>query len=88
MARNKITDLRNHLFAQLERLSDDEAMKNPIAREREISRANAIKQIADSITATAKVELDTLKAVAEIGGNIKTDFVPIPGKEETKKLGA
>jgi len=80
MARNKITDLRNHLFAQLERLSDDEAMKNPISREREIQRAEAIKQIADSITATAKVELDTLKAIADVGGSIKTDFVPLPEK--------
>lgn len=84
MAQNKIEDLRNHLFAQLERLSDDEAMKNPLAREREIQRANSIKSITDGIVSTVKVEIDFLKAVSDVGkGDIKTTFIPLG---EQKKI--
>ena len=48
MARNKMNDLRDHLFAQLERLGDDEAMKNPISRDREVERSKAIVNVSNS----------------------------------------
>jgi len=62
MARNKMNDLRDHLFAQLERLGDDEAMKNPISRDREVERSKAIVNVSNSLIASAKVEIDFLKA--------------------------
>jgi hypothetical protein len=83
MAKNTITDLRDHLFAQLERLSDDADMKNPLIRERELQRANAIKQVADGIVSTVKVEIDYLRAVSSVGGVIKTNFIQAP---EAKQL--
>lgn len=53
--KNKLTDLRNHLFATLEALQDKDA---PM----EIERARAISEVAREITATAKVEVDFIKA--------------------------
>lgn len=78
MARNKITDLRDHLFAQLERLGDDEAMKNPIARDREILRAKSISDISQQIISSAKVEVDMIKAVGK--ASPITDFMPFEQK--------
>ena len=63
--KNKIDDLRNHLFAQLERLGDES-----LAGERlneEIQRARAVKDISGSIIETAKAETDRLKVIGETG---------------------
>jgi hypothetical protein len=57
MAKNKITDLRNHLFEQLERLQDDE-----LDLVEEVSRSKAMAQIAQQIIETAKVEVQYIKA--------------------------
>lgn len=77
MARNKIEDLRNHLFAQLERLSDEKEMKNPIVREREMDRSKAMVEVSKQIIDTAKVEIDFLRAIKEVGPNgMDTSFIP------------
>lgn len=81
MAKNKITDLRDHLFAQLERLSDDQDMKNPIKRDAEIARANAISNISKSIVETAKLEVDYMRAISAVGKNgMDVSFV-LPDKD-------
>lgn len=61
MARNKLNDLRNHLFAQLERLEDENLDQEQI--DLEIKRTKAINSIAVQIIDTAKVELDLMKIV-------------------------
>lgn len=82
MAKNKIQDLRDHLFAQLERLGDDTLMKNPLVREREIERSKAITEVGQAIVNSAKVEIDFLKAISIAGTNgIKTDFLGIEEKK-------
>jgi hypothetical protein len=53
--KNQITDLRNHLFAALEGLSDTE---NPL----DIERAKAISEVAKTVIESAKVEVEFLKA--------------------------
>ena len=51
--KNKLTDLNNHLFVQLERLMDDEVMeKNP---DIEIKRSEAVVKVADSIIKNANL---------------------------------
>jgi hypothetical protein len=65
MAKNNLIDLRNHLFAQLERLGDDQDMKNPLVREREIQRADSISKVAQVIVNTAKLEVDMMKALKD-----------------------
>ena len=62
--KNKIEDLRNHLFAALEGLSDKEA---PM----EIDRAKAIADVAQTIINSAKVEVEYLK----VAGGRGTDFL-------------
>jgi hypothetical protein len=54
MPKNKIEDLRNHLFATMEALLDDE---KPL----ELDRAKAIADIAQVIVNSAKVEVDYVK---------------------------
>ena len=56
MAKNKIDDLRNHLFAALEGLSDPD---NPM----DVARAHAICEVSQAIINTAKVEVDLVRAV-------------------------
>lgn len=72
--KNKIEDLRNHLFEQLERLGDDEKMKNPIILERELKRAHAISEVSGVIVATAKAETDYLRVT---GKAPEIEFIPL-----------
>lgn len=65
--KNKINDLRNHLFETLEALKDDE---KPI----EIARARAIADIARQIVDSARVEVAFLKATGAVRS---TDFLPV-----------
>ncbi len=62
--KNKIEDLRNHLFAQLERLGDDENMKNPIKLEKEVQRAKAIADVSKVIVESAKIEVQFIEATS------------------------
>jgi len=54
MARNKMSDLRDHLFATLEALQDQE---EPM----EIKRATAIAEVAAVIVDSARVEVIYMK---------------------------
>lgn len=69
MAKNKLSDLRNHLFETLEALKDKES---PM----EIERARAVTQVAQAIINSAKVEIDFLEAV---GSAEATEFFEQPG---------
>lgn len=60
--KNKIVDLNNHLFAQLERLGDESL--TPAQLEHEVKRAGAIVGVAEQLVRSATV---TLKA-AELAG--------------------
>lgn len=76
--KNKIEDLRDHLFATLEELRDE---KNPM----DVARAQAIAHVGRVIVETAKVE------VAYLGGGRRgSGFIAIPGVEvmpEPKQIG-
>ena len=63
--RNKIEDLRNHLFATIENLMDEE---KPL----DLDRAKAIADVAQVIINSAKVEVDFINKVGGTG----TDFIP------------
>lgn len=66
MAKNKISDLRDHLFATLEALRDDE---HPM----DIERAKAIADVARVVVDSAKVEVQFLSVT---GGIKSTGFLP------------
>ena len=63
MAKNKITDLRDHLFETLEALKDPE---NPM----ELARARAISDVAQTIIDAARVEVEMVKTVWSNGISI------------------
>jgi hypothetical protein len=64
MARNKLSDLRDHMFAALERL-DDEQMNNEQIKN-EIEKAKSIAMVGSVIINSAKIEIDYLKATGMI----------------------
>lgn len=55
--RNTLSDLNNHLFEQLERISDVEDEKLPA----EIERAKAVSTVAKNIIENGKLALDAEK---------------------------
>jgi hypothetical protein len=64
--KNKIEDLRNHLFATLEALADKD---DPM----DLERAKTIAIVAQQVIQTARVEVDFLEATGGTG----TGFIPI-----------
>jgi len=62
MAQNKLSDLNNHLFAQLERLGDEGVKGEEM--DMEIKKAKAIGSIAGQIIKTAAVTLQAAKMVS------------------------
>lgn len=61
MANNKLSDLRDHIFMALERLSDEGLTTEQVTSE--VDKAKAIAQLSASIIASAKVEIDYINAV-------------------------
>lgn len=64
--KNKIEDLRNHLFATLEALQDPD-------KPMEIERARAIADVAKVVVDSAKVEVEYVKAT---GNAVSSGFLP------------
>jgi GMP synthase-like glutamine amidotransferase len=75
MPRNRIDDLRNHLFETLEALKDkDEPM--------DLDRAKAVAEVAKVLIETAKVEVDFMRVTNSTNG---TGFLP-DANEEAKPV--
>jgi hypothetical protein len=73
MAQNKIADLNNHLFAQLERLNDESIKADKM--ELEIKKAAAISKVASQIINSNKLVLDAAKIVGKgIATNLPEQF--------------
>jgi len=64
--KNKIEDLRNHLFVTIESLLDED---NPM----DIVRAKAVSNAAQAIINSAKVEVDFLRVTGACEGS---GFIP------------
>lgn len=66
--RNKLTHLRDHLFAALEGLADEE-------KPMDIERARAIAEVSQVVINSAKLELEVVKVYE---GRVRgSDFVPV-----------
>ncbi len=78
--KNKLSDLNNHLFAQLERLSD-ESLSNEVI-EQEARRADAIVSVADQIVRNADLQLRAARMFADHGERILPMLPQIGGPKE------
>jgi hypothetical protein len=77
--KNKLTDLNNHLFAQLERLGDEELDKDSM--EKEVVRTKAIVDVAEQIISNAQIALSAAELVAKHGaGNWEVMLPMVDGK--------
>jgi hypothetical protein len=68
MARNKLSDLNDHLFAQLERLSDEEMDADQL--EIEIKRSRAVAQIGEKIINNANTVIKAAKLTEQSHGDV------------------
>jgi 50S ribosomal subunit-associated GTPase HflX len=66
--KNKLLDLNNHLFAQLERLNDENFDKEQLSLE--IDRARAITGVANQLINNARLVYEAHKALS--AGDIRT----------------
>lgn len=73
--KNKLSDLNNHLFAQLERLSEEDLTVEQI--EREAKRSEAIVSVADQIIRNAALQVQAAK-IASDGGADPVPYLPAP----------
>ncbi|MEJ1487195.1 MAG: hypothetical protein RPU72_02375 [Candidatus Sedimenticola sp. (ex Thyasira tokunagai)] len=64
--KNKIEDLRDHLFATLEALQDED-------KPMDLDRAKAISDVAQTMINSAKVEVEYMKTTGAIKGS---GFIP------------
>lgn len=62
---NRLSDLNNHLFAQLDRLATPDMTAEQI--EQEVKRTDAIVQLSDQIVENAGLQLKAAKLFAEHG---------------------
>lgn len=78
--KNRLSDLNNHLFAQIERLADEDLTPEQIASE--AKRGEAIVAVADQIIRNASLSIQAAKLVAEYGGDPEPHLPQIEGKKE------
>lgn len=69
--KNSLIDLNNYLFEELERLNDEEELKEDESLEKEIKRSKAITNVAQQIINNANTVLTAKKYADEYGINSK-----------------
>lgn len=67
--KNTLGDLNNHLFAQLERLGDEELKGDEL--EEEIRRSEAMANIGEQIIRNGELQLKAMRHMDEYGYNSK-----------------
>lgn len=78
--KNKIEDLRNHLFAALEGLADEE---KPL----DLERAKTIAAVAQTIINSAKVEVEYMEVTGQTGSDFMTKGLPPASeRDRTRRL--
>jgi len=80
--KNRIEDLRNHLFATLEALRDEE---NPM----DVERAKAVSDVAQTMINSAKVEVDYLRVTEQTRGTgfIENEKPSLAPASDHKRIG-
>lgn len=71
--KNRLSDLNNHLFVQLERLSDENLTSEQV--EQEVERAKAIVGVSSQIVGVAALQFKAAELVAQHGRGV-ADMIP------------
>ncbi|MDP2358660.1 MAG: hypothetical protein Q8M31_21755 [Beijerinckiaceae bacterium] len=82
--KNKLADLNNHLFAQLERLSDENMSAEQIATE--AKRGDAMVAVAEQIIRNASLQLQAAKIAFDAGAD-PVPYLPVQAIEGPKPAG-
>lgn len=78
--KNKLSDLNNHLFAQLERLSEEGLTAEQISQE--VERSEAIVSISDQIVRNADLQLKAVQVIATHGERFRPMLPALSGTSE------
>ena len=78
--KNKLADLNDHLFAQLERLSEEGLTAEQI--DQEVRRTDAIVGVAEQIVRNADLQLKAVTLVANHGDRLLT-HLPMIGTDRS-----
>lgn len=84
--KNRLTDLNDILFAQLERLTDETL--NPEVIQSEIARTQSVVQVADRIVENARLQLAAVKLVVENGADVRKQLPNMLGLPSGERVGA
>jgi hypothetical protein len=76
--KNKLIDLNDHLFAQIERLSDEQITPDDLKKE--VSRSEALVKVSNQIVNAAGLQLKAVTFVAEHGDRYKAPAILIEQK--------
>lgn len=63
--KNKLSDLNNHLFAELERLGDEDLTGDDLVAE--IERAKAVSNVSSQIVSNANLQLKAVQLQCDYG---------------------
>lgn len=85
MALNKLADLNNHLFAQIEKLTDQEYTGDNEDLKREIQRSKALCELSSQVVGVHETVLEAAKLVYK--ADVDTELLPETFGVEPKKLG-
>lgn len=81
MTKNKLSDLNDHLFAQMERLSDEDLTAEQI--ELEAKRGESLVNVADQIIRNAELTFKAATFVAQHGDRYRPALSGLIGKSVT-----
>jgi hypothetical protein len=82
--KNKLSDLNNHLFAQLERLGDEDLTPEQI--EQEARRGEAIVAVAETIVRNADLQFKAASLLAQHGYHFEPHLSSIAPDPERKAI--
>jgi hypothetical protein len=83
MTKNKLADLNDHLFAQLERLGDEGL--SPENLDKEAKRAEAIVAVADQVIKNAGLQIQAAKLLSEHGYDPTPHLPAVEGNNKPRQ---
>jgi hypothetical protein len=82
--KNRLSDLNDHLFAQLERLSDEDMTAEQIGIEAE--RGQAIVAVADQIIRNASLKIQAAKILSDHGIDPSPQLPAVEAKPQLRAI--